>query len=601
MLWAFSFADLGSVELYSKMADTIKVVQYEIPPMKIAEYANYFSKSSEAVQGGFGIYKVAEKRLTETLKDYNFHQLIKIALLLIPQSIGSNEFYSKLEEKIIENFPNREEISLPDLVRLVKATSNFKNESIGLNDKIENNVIKYVQFMSNSQIEESLWAFSRGRKGSKALYEKFESEILKRINLFKARSLAFAYYGFSSMKNGSTNFYEVFNKKIEEKINEFNPHCLLKILKGMQIINSVDFELRDLLIAKLLNSKNLKISEMIKLIMIVNESNISISMENMKLYSDIFEGLMLKIEQNLPFLKIDEICQIFYSYVLHNKFNETSFNMVLQEIPSANSVPKSIFCQMLWAIIQSKHFEFAKEFIPIINNLKTFGDIKYFFDHDNFIKLSWSLIISKFNVEGKTDYYSLDNAIWETIKEAMLSINPNTLKAIENVGLWLQTLTLLNTVVEVKEEQLKDKVSELSDYTKKQLASCGKLNINYKESDHIREEITQLIEEIVAKHPIKGVEIDLIKTFYDDFFNFVDIALICNQKHKLGIRIRKKRDYLFEDSENKDFFLMTSDMNDRILENVFGWKLLILDEDDYKQKGINEKKFLIGRFLKKIK
>ena len=42
-------------------------------------------------------------------------------------------------------------------------------------------------------------------------------------------------------------------------------------------------------------------------------------------------------------------------------------------------------------------------------------------------------------------------------------------------------------------------------------------------------------------------------------------------------------------------------MNDRILENVFGWNLLIIDEEEFRQKGINEKNFLISRFIKKIK
>ena len=600
MLWAFSFADLGSVELYSKIADTIKVVQYEIPPMKIAEYANYFSKSSENIQGGFGIYKVAEQRLTETLNDYNFHQLIKIGLLLIPQSIGSNEFYGKLEERIFETFPNKEEIALPDLVRLAKAISLFKIKNIGLSDKIESTVIKYTEFMSNSQLEETLWAFSRGRKGSRNLYGRFESEFIKRVNLLKPRSLAFVYYGFASTRNGSPKFYEIFNKKVEEKLEELNPHNILKILKGVQLLNSVG--LRDTLIAKLLTLTNLKMTEMIKLLMIINESNINISSENLKVYQDLFQLLMEKIKDNLKFLKVDENCQIFYSYILHNKFIESTFELVLQEIPNANSVPKSIFCQTLWAIVQSKHFDLAKEFIPIVNNLKSFGDIKYFFDHDNFVKLSWSLIILNFNVEEENNKnYIIDKNIWETIKEAMMTINPNTLKAIENVGLWLQTLALLNTVVELDEELVKEKISELNEYTKKNLANSGKLNLNYKENDQVKEEIIQSIENIVAKNPIKGVEIELLKNFYDDFFNFIDIALFWDQSKKIGIRIRNKKDYLFEDSGNKDLYLMKSELNDRILENVFGWNLLIIDEQEFKLKGENEKIFMLTRFLKKIK
>jgi len=600
MLWAFSFSDLGSAELYSKIAESIKVVQYEIAPIKIAEYANYFSKSSENIQGGFGIYKVAEKRLAETLDDYNFHDLIKIALLLIPQSIGSNDFYKRLEERILENFPNKEEISLSDLVKLGKAMSLFRYENTSLKDKIENNVIKYVEFMSNSQLEETLWSFSRGRKGSKSLYEKLEGEFVKRMNLFKPRSLAFAYFGFASTRNGSPNFYEIFHKIIQEKLDEFNPHCLLKILRGMQIMDTS--ALRDTLISRLLNLKNLRITEMIKLLMIINESNINISKENQGLYNDLFNHLMVKFNDNLHLLKIDEKCQIFYTYILHNKFNEKSFQIVMQEIPNANSVPKSIFCQTLWSMIQCKNFDFAKEFIPIVNNLRTFGDIKFFFDHDNFIKLSWSLIILNFNSGMENNkYYLLDKAIWETIKEAILNINPNTLKAIENVGLWLQTLGLLNTVVEITEQEIKGKISELNEFTRKALASSTKVNINHVESDGIREEMIKLIETHVAENPIKGAEIGLFKGFYDDLFNFIDIALIWGKNQRAGIRIKNKKDYLFEDFENKDFYLMKNEMNDRILDSVFGWNLTVIEEEEFKDKGDNEKKLIISKFLKKIK
>ena len=70
---------------------------------------------------------------------------------------------------------------------------------------------------------------------------------------------------------------------------------------------------------------------------------------------------------------------------------------------------------------------------------------------------------------------------------------------------------------------------------------------------------------------------------------------------RLGIRIRNKKEYLFEDSDNKDLYLMKNDLNDRILENVFGWGLLIIDEQEFRLKGNNEKTFIINKFLKKIK
>jgi hypothetical protein len=60
ILEGFSHANLGSTTLYSNLARTIKVASAEISALDIAKYAYYFSKTSENIKGGFGVYKIAE-------------------------------------------------------------------------------------------------------------------------------------------------------------------------------------------------------------------------------------------------------------------------------------------------------------------------------------------------------------------------------------------------------------------------------------------------------------------------------------------------------------------------------------------------------------
>lgn len=76
-LYGFSYSNHGSSLIFHKIAKTIKIAQSEINPLKLALFANYFSRATESIKGGFGVYQIAEKRIHERLVDYDFHQLVK--------------------------------------------------------------------------------------------------------------------------------------------------------------------------------------------------------------------------------------------------------------------------------------------------------------------------------------------------------------------------------------------------------------------------------------------------------------------------------------------------------------------------------------------
>jgi hypothetical protein len=61
MLYGFSFSDTGSATIYNKLAKSIKIGQHEMPILQLARCAKYFSKASDNLKGGFGIYLIAEQ------------------------------------------------------------------------------------------------------------------------------------------------------------------------------------------------------------------------------------------------------------------------------------------------------------------------------------------------------------------------------------------------------------------------------------------------------------------------------------------------------------------------------------------------------------
>ena len=64
---------MGSAVIYKKLADIIKIAYSEIEPIELAEYSKYFSKSSESLKGGFGIYNLTEKVIMDRMKEFSFN------------------------------------------------------------------------------------------------------------------------------------------------------------------------------------------------------------------------------------------------------------------------------------------------------------------------------------------------------------------------------------------------------------------------------------------------------------------------------------------------------------------------------------------------
>lgn len=82
-----------------------------------------------------------------------------------------------------------------------------------------------------------------------------------------------------------------------------------------------------------------------------------------------------------------------------------------------------------------------------------FGEIKYFFDHDHFIRLVWCCFVSQMYSQNRElqDTFSLELDQWESFQESILDINPNTLK-ISTLKMWVEILSFTTIFMDVQEE-----------------------------------------------------------------------------------------------------------------------------------------------------
>ena len=62
------------------------------------------------------------------------------------------------------------------------------------------------------------------------------------------------------------------------------------------------------------------------------------------------------------------------------------------QIPAV-SVPKQQFCYFLFALVNTKQWDQVEKFMPIVQQLQTYGDLKYFFSHADFVHLVYALML----------------------------------------------------------------------------------------------------------------------------------------------------------------------------------------------------------------
>ena len=120
-----------------------------------------------------------------------------------------------------------------------------------------------------------------------------------------------------------------------------------------------------------------------------------LAIENLTLFNfldKILLNFIPKFEKIFNLMKIEEICNLFYILIKVNK--NTHFAKKLADKIITLEIPKNCFCTTFWAFIQVHEFDKSQEFLDIIYNMKSFGEIKYFFNHDNYIMMIWTLMLS---------------------------------------------------------------------------------------------------------------------------------------------------------------------------------------------------------------
>lgn len=94
----------------------------------------------------------------------------------------------------------------------------------------------------------------------------------------------------------------------------------------------------------------------------------------------------------------DDICQFYYCFVLLRAGSPEFMEYLCTTISRRYLlISRKTFSKVIYAFIQGGKPDIILRMNPLIKELHRFGDFKYFFNHEDFIKLIWSACM--FNAE----------------------------------------------------------------------------------------------------------------------------------------------------------------------------------------------------------
>lgn len=295
------------------------------------------------------------------MTELTFNECVRVTQQMISLNLGSNAFQKQIEERLLLLFPH--DISAPHLVALCKATSRHRFQDSALLNKLQDIATNYAKELSNQQVLEVLWSFSRGKRGSVPLFNALEREVLLRISMYNLRALAFIMEGFSLVNYQSDLLVEALQdrfKVLALENSQINPHYLLKIVMALNNLHLTSSSFFASILDSLTDSE-LSADQFIRLCH-------SIAKCEQSEFNDIFIQLLEKGERHIQSIvesqDVQSVSMLLFCFAQSNY--TYNLDSVVSALGPVHQVPKHLFTDCFYALLSLKQFQRACEFLPIV-------------------------------------------------------------------------------------------------------------------------------------------------------------------------------------------------------------------------------------------
>jgi len=409
-----------------------------IDSSRLARFVCELNSHPQTIKGNFGFLLEVEEKIKNEIerKEIKFVDLISIAGYLFKDNLGSNDIQHLIELSILEKFENKIEIEISQIIKLVKAISDYyiKNEElcykiknvietylngyIHLEDSSNKDQIKniniefnehYIKLITNLNI--LIWSFSRNqtflnlRKTPEFnyFYNRLKEIFIKNLEYFNPREFTFSIEGILKILN-KENSKEIFtydeinliNEKISKIQENFKAHEAIKLLT---ILLTNSFLIRnghnsiELLFE--ICYENIDKMSYQDLIQFMNIShNFSPLLEKIKFG---FIENRLSSGNILSKMNINSLCILVKTISIpqiHKNFSKDFYNKLKTIFyVRINEIPKEEFCQVLANSAEMKISQVVQSMLDILEDLSEFEKLVECFNKpDEVINLLWSML-----------------------------------------------------------------------------------------------------------------------------------------------------------------------------------------------------------------
>ena len=286
----------------------------------------------------------------------------------------------------------------------------------------------------------------------------------------------------------------------------------------------------------------------------------------------------------------------------------------------------------MMACCQTGDLDKISKFLPIIFELHSYGDFKYFFSQKNFVMLIWTIVnfwfrqsyelypsetqkkfpnavsLSSISYEAvpnkqifDRNYEIIERIVTFTKKsineivEMLLEININALEA-RTAVFSLQSLYILQFLTKFAfMSEIKDRLKVISRFLEYEILNDDFMNNN---DIAIKTDLVQAskiaIQRSVYQNFVGYADpgMEFVTNYNDEFLNSIDLGIIFKPKsgpgktHKVGISMLNKNNFVFGDIQERRTLLLSEETKFLAMTYAFDWDMILIEEQWWR--GLDE-------------
>ncbi|KAL4487865.1 hypothetical protein ABPG72_022725 [Tetrahymena utriculariae] len=339
----------------------LKICRFINPQELIAIFYNYIKIG----MGSDLLFRNLEERIFLLIEDFNIQQINKILIIASNRSESKKTVFAAVEAFVLKNLEKLNEQTLPQIF------FNYCENSIG-SEKfytvVENKLVSMAHNMAPELLSKCTWGFTVAETDKGDLfYKKSEEASLIKLKEFSVKDLSTLIWSFARVQKGSSEFYEKVEKQIQSRFNVLKGKDCAQLLWAYTqnhplTIYSIEF-MRGIILR---DRKELDCWDVSMILWSYTKFE---EYDSYDMFVDLQEQMIQLLDEMLP----EEFIYCFRSYLEVNCINKDLINKFLEKTQESLDLKNINYDQtyiLTWVFSSLPESEITQDVIQIIKQLE---------------------------------------------------------------------------------------------------------------------------------------------------------------------------------------------------------------------------------------